>query len=104
MSVHMLVNFPFEAQAGNGGTTVLLKNVHIEALSEEKALLQLEGIVEEYYLKQIKDRAGKIIYGFSPDDETRKVSLTPLGDQYKVLISVSVGFEKKAKKIKKEPA
>lgn len=103
MSVHLLVSFPFDAQAGNGGTSTLLKNAHIEAETRELALVQLEAMIEEYYLSQIKTRVGNIIIGFTPDDETQAVDLLPLREEYKARVSVAVGIEKKSTKNKKEP-
>jgi hypothetical protein len=100
----MLVSFPFDAQAGNGGTSTLLKNAHIEAETEELAFVQLEAMIEEYYLSQIKTRVGNIIIGLTPDDEPRDVSLLPLKEEYRTQVSVSVGIGKKPKKSRKEPA
>jgi hypothetical protein len=105
MSVHMLISFPFESQAGNGGTSALIKNAHIEAETTADAMIQLEAMVEEYYLNQIKSKVGNIIIGFTPDDEPQAVSLLPLHEEYRAKVSISVGIEKKPpKKMKKEPA
>ena len=85
MSRHALLNFPWGSQVGSSAGHA---EFQVEAETDEDLILEIEKVLERYYLQFFKGKPQEVQYCICEDGEP--VGLTRIGDKYDVKISITM--------------
>jgi len=95
MSRHALLNFPWGSQVGSSCSHAELQ---VAAETDEDLLLEIEKVLERYYLQFFKGKPNEVQFCICEDGEP--VNLTRIGDRYDVKTSITMMLVPKIEKRK----
>lgn len=85
MTRHALLNFPWGSQVGSSCSYTELQ---VEAETDEDLLLEIEKVLERYYLQFFKGKPNEVQFCVCEDGVP--VNLIKIGDKYDVKISITM--------------